>query len=63
MSALQDYAKAMVRSDINRCIDIEIEHQLYGYPPELVSVGLEAIQNGLDAEEAIATYTNRGAES
>lgn len=35
---------------------IEREHGLYGYPPELVSVGLCAVDRGYCPEQAIAEY-------
>lgn len=53
MSILSDYNKAMIRGDIDACIAIEQEHDLYGYPPEVVSIGLAAADRGMDAVEAV----------
>ena len=53
MSQEQEYDKAMINGDIDRCIVIEQQAGLSGYPPELVVVGLAAIDDGLDAELAI----------
>jgi hypothetical protein len=50
---------AMVAGQDRVCIAIEQEHGLFGYPPELVSVGLRAIDEGKDADEAIDAYINR----
>jgi hypothetical protein len=56
MSHLQSYVRAMIAGDTDRCIRIEQFHQLYGYPPELVSVGLKAADEGGNALEAVADY-------
>ena len=56
MGLLQDYSKAMIAGDGDKCIRIEQKHELFGFPPELVSIGLEAIDNGLDADAAIDEY-------
>ena len=57
MSLLQQYHKAMRSLDgMDRCIRIEQEAGLFGYPPELVSVGLKAIDEGKDADAEIAAY-------
>lgn len=58
MGLLQYYTKAMIAGDADACIRIEQEHELFGFPPELVSVGLSAIDKGLDAEAAIDEYIN-----
>jgi hypothetical protein len=50
------YSKAMIRNDLNTCVDIEQRYGLYGYPPELVSVGLNAACEGKDSDQAIADY-------
>lgn len=50
------YADAMRLGDLGRCIAIEQEHELYGYPPELVSVGLHGFDNGMDPHDAINEY-------
>ena len=57
MPLLADYIVAMKTAHgIDRCIRIEQDAGLYGYPPEIVSVGLAAIDEGKDAHEAIANY-------
>lgn len=56
MSLASDYTNAMTRSDIECCIRIEKEFGLFGYPPELVHVALEAIDSGEDPESAISDY-------
>lgn len=56
MSELQRYVKALVAGNTNVCIDIEQKHGLYGYPPEIVSVGLKAVDAGNDPEEAVEAY-------
>lgn len=56
MSEEKKYADAMRCGDLGRCIAIEKSHLLFGYPPEMVSVGLRAIDNGLDALDAISDY-------
>jgi len=50
------YSKAMIRNDLNTCVAIEQRYGLYGYPPELVSVGLNAACEGKDPERAVADY-------
>lgn len=56
MTDAQAYAVAMLRGDIDACARIEQRHDMYGYPPELVSVGLGAIEEGKDAHAAIEDY-------
>lgn len=53
---LERYVKAMISNHTTICIRIEQEHDLFGYPPEIVSVGLKAVDEGLDPHEAIAAY-------
>jgi len=53
VSESKAYAEAMVRGDTDACLRIEQAHGLYGYPPELVSAGLAAIDQGGDAHRAI----------
>lgn len=50
---LKQYADAMRDGDHGRCIQIEQTHGLYGYPPEIVSAGLAAIDRGEDPSDAI----------
>lgn len=59
MSHAQRYMQAMIAGRDHVCIAIEQEHGLFGYPPELVSVGLRAIDEGKDADDAIDAYINR----
>lgn len=56
MSDLDRYAKAMIRGDTFTCVSIEESNDLFGYPPELVSVGLRAVGNGTDPHDAIEKY-------
>lgn len=56
MSVLRAYVKAMRGGHDFVCSAIEREHGLYGYPPEMVSVALNAIDDGLDPDEAITDY-------
>lgn len=53
MNVSQQYHQAMRRGDINACIRIEKQHDLHGYPPELVSIGLAAFDEGRDPHDAI----------
>ena len=46
----------MIDGRIDICARIEQRHDLYGYPPELVTVGLKAVAEGKDAHEAIDAY-------
>lgn len=55
------YARAMVAGADRTCAAIERVHGLYGYPPELVSVGLRAFDEGRDAATAVADYLEGGA--
>ena len=57
MSLVKQYCQAMCSiNGIDRCIRIEQDAGLFGYPPEIVVVGLEAMDEGKDAHEAIAAY-------
>ena len=58
MKVAEQYVNAMNRGDLNACIRIEKEHGLYGYPPELVSIGLAAHDEGRDPGDAIDDYTD-----
>lgn len=55
---LERYSKAMISGDFNTCVAIEQCHDLYGYPPEIVTVGLRAVADGQDPDLAIANYLN-----
>jgi len=56
MNDAEVYFKAMLTGSHETCARIEQKHDLYGYPPELVSVGLNAAAEGKDAHEAIDAY-------
>ena len=56
MTLIERYTKAMIAGNDVACLSIEREYGLDGYPPELVSVGLNAIDQGLDALTAIEDY-------
>lgn len=63
MSAIEDkkaYGKAMMSGDAYRCLQIERKYELDGYPPELVSIGLDAAINGLDPMIAVEEYISKG---
>ncbi|MCI2809339.1 hypothetical protein [Eoetvoesiella caeni] len=53
---LEIYSKAMISGNFQACVAIEQRHDLYGYPPEVVSVGLKAIAEGQDMDLAITNY-------
>lgn len=55
MSELQKYHEHMRNGLIDACIAIELRYGLYGYPPELVSVGLKAVDDGFCPIAAIDT--------
>lgn len=50
------YYLAMTKGDYDTCISIEQKYDLYGYPPEAVSVALNALAQGMDADVAINNY-------
>lgn len=56
MTDLELYSKAMISGNLHACIAIEQRHNLYGYPPDVVSVGLKAIADGQDMDLAITNY-------
>lgn len=41
------------------CAGIERKYGLFGYPPEIVSVGLRAAAAGHDASQAVDEYLER----
>lgn len=53
---LELYCDAMRHGATEICIQIEQETELFGYPPELVTLGLAALRDGKDPHEAIETY-------
>lgn len=61
MSEAQRYHDAMKRGYVDTCIRIEQSHDLFGYPPEIVSVGLAAFDAGKNPQDAVAEYLNQGA--
>ena len=59
MSALpwvQRYTQAMCRGDLDACIRIEQRFDLYGYPPQIVGVGLQAVDEGRDHLAVVDSY-------
>lgn len=58
----QRYAAAMISGNSDTCIAIEKRNDLYGYPPELVSIGLLAIEEGRDPHEEIEAAMNDSGE-
>lgn len=59
MSVTQDYNAALISDDHWRLRQIETEHDLFGYPPQLVSVGLAAVDAGKDPHEAIEEFLHK----
>lgn len=57
---LASYAKAMRSGDVDSCIEIEQSCDLYGLPPELVTIGLIALDEGNDVDAAIQAYMTTG---
>jgi len=55
----QQYARAMASGSHEACLAIERKQGLDGYPPELVSVGLAALEKGQDPYAAIEAYTGQ----
>lgn len=56
MSILEKYHKAMRTNYIDMCIAIEQKYGLYGYPPNVVSIALAAIDKGEDPDDALEAY-------
>ena len=50
------YAKAMIDGNHVRAFRIEQKYGFDGYTPELVSIGLSAISEGKDGDEAIEKH-------
>jgi len=55
----EDYIKYLTAGRTEKCIQIEDRYDLFGYPPELVSIGLTAIVEGKDAHTEIENYCNQ----
>lgn len=55
---LQRYTEAMMRGDNDAAYRIECIHGLDGYPPEIVSIGLKAYDEGRSPDEAVYAYLN-----
>lgn len=53
---LSIYTAAMIHGDADTCIRIEEAHGLFGYPPEMVSVALKAIDEGADPSDALSEW-------
>jgi hypothetical protein len=51
-----DYYLAIISGNDHKCYAIEDSYSLLGYPPELVSVGLNAAAVGEDPEKAIESF-------
>lgn len=56
MSELERYTKAMIAGNTNLCLRIEEENDLIGYPPEVVSVALGAIDDGQSPWPVIESF-------
>lgn len=61
MTQSERYYGAMKAGNDLLCARIEKAHDLYGYPPEVVSVGLNAYDAGLDVHAAVDAYTQGAA--
>lgn len=57
---LETYTRAMVAWQIDTCIRIEQRHGLFGYPPEVVGVGLAAHDKGEDVDATVDAYLSGG---
>ena len=51
-----NYFLAMINGNSDTCAAIEEAYGLYGYVPELVSIGLNAAAIGKHPEKAVETY-------
>lgn len=58
MSVTESYNKAMMNGDIDMCITLEQDFGLYGYPPQIVSIGLAAFDAGEDVHQAVSDFFN-----
>lgn len=50
---LAAYHRALIRGNTELAVRIEKKHDLFGLPPQMVSLGLEAVANGRDPWQAI----------
>lgn len=50
------YAKALVTGNTEAAIRIEKRYDLFGYPPQIVSIALHAAAEGRDHMEAVDEY-------
>jgi hypothetical protein len=55
----EDYVKYLIAGRTEKCIQIENKYDLFGYTPELVSIGFTALAEGKDAHAAIDDYCNQ----
>jgi hypothetical protein len=56
------YLQAMLNGMTDTAIRIEQDHDLFGYPPEIVAIGLRAFDQGRNVQDAVAAYLNGGDE-
>lgn len=54
MKLSTQYAAAMIAGNCGLCLEIERRHGLDGFTPEQVSIGLKALEDGLDPYRVIA---------
>jgi len=59
MTLTQQYAKHLADGNTKALIAMEEKYGLFGYSPELVSVGLAVIELGHAPEDAIYFYTGK----
>lgn len=50
------YAQAMRRNDLHACIAIEKRYDLFGWSPEVVSIGLTAAAEGKDVNAEVEAF-------
>lgn len=58
MKNIDRYTRAMVAGQLEVCVAIEQKHGLYGYPPDIVCVGLRAADEGRSVDDAVDAYIN-----
>lgn len=51
-----DYFLAILNGNDDKCSMIEHKYELHGYPPEVVTVGLNAASKGEDVMLAVIKY-------
>jgi hypothetical protein len=56
VSQLSKYVQAMRNGNTDMCIRIEQNFGVFGYPPEIVSVALKAIDEGKCSLGAVSDY-------